>query len=158
MDPEQRFLIVMEYLVIEVDIIFLLALTWTFCPEWMNVVYKFRTLLNFNLGRDFGLLTILICFCLFRNFLQDNICIQLITGIDSFCILWKLGKIDLDRHEGCVLINDLTYFPFVVIFQAVIIKVQRNDGTMILFASLCQSIIRASITLPVNWFCILLVR
>ena len=157
MDPEQRLLIVAEYLMIEVDILFLRALGWCLTPERMRIVQKLRTLLDLQLRRCLRLLAIGILLDLLRDLLYDDITVLLLIRLDGFGFLRELRDIDLDRHEGAVLLDDLTHLPLVIVLETVIVQMEGDGGTDGLLVAVGHLILGAAVAAPVNRRCILLI-
>ena len=161
MDPEQRLLIVMEYLPVKFNIIVLLAFAGILRPQRMDVVHEDGTLLNFQADRLglllflFAFLSILLFFLLFLllrlNGLQHHVRIQLLILVDGLGLRRVLsGQPDLYRHEGAVFLNDLFRLILVAELQAVLIQKQRNLRSHLIPGAVRHGKFRAAVAFPVN--------
>ena len=143
---------------IEVDILFLRALRWCLPPERMCIVQELRTLLDLQLRRCLRLLAISILLDLLRDLLYDDITVLLLIRLDRLGVLRKLRNIDLDRHEGAVLLDDLTHLPLVIILETIIVQVECDGGTDGFLVAIGHLIFCTAVAGPVNRRRILLIR
>ena len=112
MDPEQGFLVIVEYLSVKLLIILLGTVIGMLYPQRSSFIHQFRTFLNlvFLLLR---LLILLALFLLGQNLLDDFIVLQLFAFLHDLGFLGIcLGQENLYRHEGAIL---LYHFPCLVL-------------------------------------------
>ncbi len=157
MDPEQRLLVVVEYLVVELDVLVLCALGRFLAPKRMDLIHELRPLLDLQLCLLGVLLAVGILGGLLRDLLQHHIAVLLLICHDGLTVLRQLGKINLHRHERTVLIDDGANFPLIVVLQAVIIQVQRDLCSMAFLAAFAHLIFRTAVAYPVHRLGILLI-
>ena len=128
MDPEQRLLVILEYLAVEVQILFLGALVGVLGPQRLCLIDQFGTLSDLQL---FGFFCCLGSFSVFTfcrflllrlDLFQDFIIGKLFLFLDDLGLLGvRLGQIDLGRHEGTILLHDLTSLVLITELQTIFI-------------------------------------
>ena len=127
MDPEQRLLVILEYLAVEVQILFLGALVGVLGPQRLCLVDQFGTLSDLQLfGLFFCLSFYILALCFFLllrlDLFDDFIIGKLFLFLDDLSLLGvRLGQINLRRHEGTILLHYLTGFVLITELQAVFI-------------------------------------
>ena len=142
MDPEQRLFVILEYLTVKFQILFLRTLVRMLRPERMGLVEQLRTLLDLEL--------LLVLFLLLLDLLHYLIRIQLLVGRDRLCVRSIcLGQIDLCRHKGTVFLDNLSGLILIAELQAVFIDQQRDLCTDLGPRALFHIEFRTAVTLPV---------
>ena len=128
MDPEQRLLVILKYLAVEVQILFLRALIGMLGPQRLCLVDQFRTLSDLQLLRlfcslgSFSVFTFCRFLLLRLDLFQDFIIRKLFLFLDDLGLLGvRLGQIDLGRHEGTILLHDLTSLVLITELQTIFI-------------------------------------
>ena len=146
MNPEKRFLIILEYLPVKLQIFFSCTLIRVFHPKGSCLVQKLRALYDLNLG--------FILLLLRFDFLYHRIGVQLFFCIDrlGFCGIF-LGKINLCRHEGTIFFNNFSCLIFITEFQHILIQEQRNCSTNLCLIAFLHVKLSAAVTLPVYRLC-----
>ena len=127
MDPEQRLLVILEYLAVEVQILFLGTLVGMLGPQRLCLVDQFGTLSDLQLLGFFcclGFCILALCFFLLLrlDLFEDFIIGKLFLFLDDLGLLGvRLGQIDLRRHEGTILLHYLTSLILITELQAILI-------------------------------------
>ena len=119
-DPEQGLLVILEDLSVEFLVLFVGAVFGILAPEGMDLVHQGRALADLQLL--FLLFRLLFAFLLFGldHFDYDifRLSLRLLNRLGHGSI--QLGQINLNRHEGTVLLDDFLGPPVVGEFLAVI--------------------------------------
>ena len=161
MNPEQRLLVIQEYMAVKFLVLLICALTGLLCPQWMRITDGYRPLLNLYLiflraGLDlFGLALIILLLLVLRvlmDMLNDNIGILEILFIDDLCLrlFCLVLEIDFYRHEGAVFLQSLTHLVLIGEFQTILCQMQRDCRSGLGSRSLAHIIFCTAVTLPVN--------
>ena len=160
MDPEQRLLEVHKDLAVELFVFFLRTVVRMLHPQRMGIADGYRTSVDLDAvpGRRNldGLLLSLIVFTLFGlsvfvNALHDHIVVAKLRFVDGVVLLGRVlgGEEDLDRHEGTVLVQNLTHTILVCELNAFVIQKQRDLGSWFGFASLLHIVLGTAVACPV---------
>ena len=149
MDPEQRLLVVMKYLAVEILVVLILALARHTCPERVRVIDRLRL---FLLRHSRGFLTLLSRFlhCLLVVFNPSLLSL-------FFALLRGIALIleeDRGGHEGAVFLEDLTDAVLIAELQAVIIEEEGDLRTGLSAIPFSDTVSRLPVALPVYRFCI----
>ena len=157
MDPEQGLLVIVEDLAVKLFVLLVRAVLGGLGPERICVVAQNRTAADLQ-ALLFGLcILVLVLFLCGLDDLDDDILGSALRLVDGLCHLGvMLGQIDLDRHEGAILLNDFLCAVIVRELQAVLGQMQ-SDGRADLFSvSVVHSEGAAAVTLPVHGRCAVL--
>ena len=151
MNPEQRLLIILEYLAVKFQIFFFRAFIRMLCPKRSRLVQEFRPLCNFQF--------LLILFLFFLDLFYDGIRIQLFFCLDNlrFCRIC-FGQINFRRHKGTVFFYNLPCLIFVAEFQAVLVDIEGDFRPDLSPASLFHIKFRSPVALPMHRLCSLFIR
>ena len=148
MDPEERLLVVVKDVSVEVLILFLRALARHLRPERMRIVDRLGNRLFLRCGSFLSLLR-----CLFRSLLVplDPSLLALLLALlrSSAHIL----KIDRGRHKGAVFLQDLTDAELIAELETVVIQEQGDFRTDFAPRSLSDLIVRYAVALPMDRLC-----
>ena len=143
MDPEQGLLIILEYLSVKFQILFLCTLTGILHPERIGIIQKLRSLYDLKL--------LLIAFLLRLDLLYNHIVRALLICLYGFCLLGIcLGKVYFGRHEGTVFLNNLSCLVFIAEFQYIFIDKQGDLRSNLCLVTFCHGKFCTAITFPVN--------
>ena len=106
MDPEQRLLVILEYLAVKLEILFLGALGRIPCPEGIGLVDEFGTLLDLKALLALYLLgSVFFLFYRGMDLFDYDIIVSLVLKVDGLGgIVILLGEVNLGGHEAAVLL------------------------------------------------------
>ena len=159
-DPEQRLLVVQEDLAVEFLVLLFRALVRMLRPERVNVVHHLRALHDLVLlpspGRHHRLLGAVFLFLLLglrrlHDRLHDGVVLQLVLlDLLRLVLQSSFSKIDRDRHEGAVLVQDLSRPVLIGEFGAVVIQIKRHSGAALLPVAVPHLKFHAAVGFPVH--------
>ena len=169
MNPEQRLLIIKEYMPVELFVFLIRTFRRLLRPERMNVIDRNRTLFDFRLflfrlclNRLLCAVLIFLFFCLCRNSdpLNDLVILTQIRFVN--CLVLRLGiclrQEDFVWHKCTVLFQNAAHAVLVGILQAILVQVQGYHRADFFPAAASHGILCAAVTLPVNRLCAVLER
>ena len=166
-NPEQRLLVVVEYLAVELLILLLGALAGCLVPEGIDIVQCHRTLQDLiGFLRRLHLhgflcavfLFLLLGLCRLYHGLDEGILLGQLILLDLLILGLGLGilKIDGQRHESAVFLDDLSGPVFIAEFGAVLIHVKGDLRADSILVAGIHPELGSSLGLPVNGLRILL--
>ena len=149
MYPEQRLLVVVEYLSVELLVFLVGAVVWMLCPQWGSGVEWLRSFRLLLLGLcivcvwALAVLSIICC-------VADFLCIHVYSSIlRIFLWLVCVGVVDLNRHERTILVDDLLDPVFICKFIAVLVQIKGDGSTSVSLNALLHGVFKAVLALPV---------
>ena len=131
MDPEQRLLIILKYLAVKLEILFLGAFGRIPCPKGIRLVDKLGTLFDLKTLLALYLLgSVLFLFYRGMDLFDYDIIVSLILEVDGLgSIVIFLGKVDLGRHEAAVLLENLPCLVLIAELKAVLVYKKSDRGS-----------------------------
>ena len=163
MNPEQRLLVIQEYVAVEFLVLLVGALAGLPGPQRMNIADGNRTFLDFYLvpgGRNLNLLLFSLVVFLFLVFgvgvdmLNDFVVFPQIGFRNNLRFRGGslFGQEDLYRHKGTVFFQRLAYLVLVCVLQAVLVQMKGNGGSDFFAVSGSHGVLGAAVALPVYGF------
>ena len=163
MNPEQRLLVIQEYVAVEFLVLLVGAFAWLFGPQRMDIADGNRTFLDFHLvfgGRNLNLLFFALVVFLFLvfgvgvNMLNDLIVFLQIGFRNNLRLRGGslFGQEDLYRHKGAVFFQRLADLVLVCVLQAVLVQMKRDGGSDFFAVSGSHGVLGAAVALPVHRF------
>ena len=147
MDPEERLLVIVEHLAVEISVLVILALSRASCPQRISVVDRsnFRGFLR--LGSFLALLR-----CFLSRLLIPLYAALLGFFLTLFRAFARILKINRNRHEGTIFLKHFTDLIFIAEFIAVVREEQSDFCTDTALRTLTDGILRLAVALPVDRF------
>ena len=169
MDPEERLLVIHEDFPVEVLVLLFGAVIGMFGPERMDLIDRLGTFIFFIL-----VVLIILIFFVFPVIVQFDVLVAFFFFSRSFrgfvillrhihdlgdiflCFFLLLGlirEIDLNRHEGTVLVQHVASPVLITEFITVLIQIEGDLGTPFLTVTGFHLEFRAAVALPVDRLC-----
>ena len=168
MDPEQRLLVIHEYLTVKFLIFLFGAVIGMFGPQGMGIAQGNRAFIDLHAvsGRRYFhnfLVAVFIlfffCFSVLMNVFYHHIILAQLSFINGLIFLRGIcfGEKDLCGHERTIFFQHLTHAVLIGKFKTVFIQVQGNFCTDGIFCALADGVFRTAVTFPVYRGCAILV-